>query len=271
VVVVDTPGLESNDDEWWDEIQPHQNVNLIIMMINGTNDRIQNLNKLNFIYKSLQDNKTHLKVLAIKGNNFEHEDFQYNFLEDHNGNVKFNERFSANKSCVARTTREKIFELMSALPTDQIALFSPVKLIEALNAKKRELKEATERISSLDTSLQTAQKAYASEGVKTQHLEKKVEELQRQYNDLVVTSTGESIKAQRRIGSLMDMFFEEKDGQLEDKTDAWGWHLLSWLPFAGNVLLEKKRTYERRAGELIKSLDETISKPASTKTLEEGD
>lgn len=27
IVIIDTPGLESNDDEWWDSISQHQNIN----------------------------------------------------------------------------------------------------------------------------------------------------------------------------------------------------------------------------------------------------
>jgi len=256
ISIVDTPGLESDDDEWWDQIQPHSKVHMVIIMFNGTNDRLQNLNKLNYVHKTLQGSETHLKVLAIKGNNFEHEEFKYMFLTDHTGRFTYNSNFKS-LSCTGQITREKIKEEISNnLPENSIELFSPIKLISALEKKKKDLENALIRNNELDESLMKSQKENAANW-------KLYETLKQEYDRQVIVSQGYEMALQRARAMLLDNYcvVDEGGNVVEANTDGWGWHFISWLPFAGNVMLERKRQSEKKIAEIAKSITKTSTIP----------
>jgi len=45
---------------------------------------------------------------------------------------------------------------------------------------------------------------------------------------------------------LIDYFFEkDREGNYHSRKEGWQWHLISWLPFAGNIVLDKKK-YQKR-------------------------
>jgi hypothetical protein len=214
-------------------------------MINGTNDRLQNLNKLQYVYKSLQNTKDHMKVLAIKGNNFDLEGFKYEFLTDHTGRVTFNTNFTP-ASCVAQITRDQVYELACAAPNEKISLFSPIKMIEALAKKNEDLDAALKRSGELDDSLMTTQKELNQAkldlanttktlGETITELTNKYKRYKLKYNTEIVAAKGRDLNMQHRMGKLMAFFFSTtRDGKHKRRTDGMGWwHLASWLPFAG--------------------------------------
>jgi len=241
-------------------------------MFNGTNDRLQNLNKLNYVYKYLQASKTHLKVLAIKGNNFEHEGFEYEFLSDHSGRVAFNPNFTS-VSCLGQITRDQIQDLVSNPPDAQIELFSPIKMITAMDQKRRELAEAVKRNGELDESLQKAQKQYAGAVKIQEYYQARIETLEAERDRLLIVGNGYEVALQRARGQLLENYcvVDENNNIIEAKTDGWGWHFLSWLPFAGNIMLERKIQSEKRVAEIAKQIvaDTTTTTTTTTSTTQQ--
>jgi hypothetical protein len=243
-------------------------------MINGTHDRLKNLSKLLYVLKSLQVTQEHTLVLAIKGNNFEDDNFKYHFLLDHTGKFQFNNHFLSS-SCVGQLTREQVYNLVCACPSEKIPLFSPIKMIAALTTTKVELEKTLKCKEELGENLATTkveleekmvelektkvdlekmkvaladsrkrcealddnlQKAQKNLASATTNYDNTVKKMQEEKDEIILQADNHDLNIQRRMGELLDLFFDREEGNAP-KGNNRGWHAISWLPFAGSKIL----------------------------------
>jgi len=263
IVVVDTLGLEGDDSAWWNALQSHQEINFALVFINGTNQRPDNLSKLNYVYRSLSDlsrgSKTDIfKVLAIRGNNFEEQNFKYDYLEDHLGRFQFNTCFDNNSSCAGKITREKVYELVCSLKKhQQYPLFSPIKMIEALALKKEELRLSEKQVSQLKKKLRENEDEVLRLRIQVNQFQSALIDTERNFESFKINVERSDLQSKQSRAELVTYFVKkDKRGRPSTRSDSAGWHCLAWLPFAGSFILESKRNSQKDASSIVQRLEE---------------
>lgn len=251
ILVIDTPGLENDDYEWWENVNDFQPVNLVLFMINGTSERVKNLNKIYWIYKSIKGKENNFKVLAIKGTDFNADntcEIKYEFLKDPKEKYKY---APGNNACTKAVTYSDVDEYLHNISDEQISLFSPFELIQKLDEKNAQIKELQTDLTTLRDQVSDGEKAL-------HHMTEKEKETSSKVNTLEINMQSKEIEYQRKISSLIDFFFKkDQDGNYYSRKESGAFHLISWLPFAGNVVLALKRAEAEKAElKLIQAMSE---------------
>ena len=160
IELVDSPGLDSADLEWWQVMHEHKSCDYIIFMLAGTVASHAELGTLRFILPFIQTyyGNTRFTVFSIKGRDLDTENFTYQLLrgKDHYGDhgtpracVRLNVPYPDAKEMIIKGC----YDVASLEP---MTLSLPVQKMRELFETREKLKTKRSRIQQLKQELSAA-------------------------------------------------------------------------------------------------------------------
>eukprot|EP01095_Lingulamoeba_sp_RSL-Kostka_P007586 TRINITY_DN2430_c0_g1_i1.p1 TRINITY_DN2430_c0_g1~~TRINITY_DN2430_c0_g1_i1.p1 ORF type:complete len:400 (-),score=85.15 TRINITY_DN2430_c0_g1_i1:154-1353(-) len=260
VEVIDSPGLNSkNVEEWWEKITGVGMIHMCIIMFNATIVRSSDISNLIIVKEYLSKNSYNCIVLGVEkpkhnNQNLDYYCYKNDEIEENRIIEKEKKIFKGNNSCIGLLDRKRLTNLLlekiDVEIVETFAVLDPMRLIDGFVVLNQKIIKICSLIREAKIDFEFISNFQADLKKEFEKLIKKVKEFenvsQQSINNImgyILTLKGEIEEVNKyfediRSISVKDVNNNNDEEEQPNTISSWN-HLWSWLPFAGNVHLEK--------------------------------